>query len=118
MAQYTKRTCVNCGLRDIQPNMYQKEIYAESGRSKKGVTGSTVVGHLLGNEKSSRSIVDWLFNNNQRTYYRKRKVWLCGNCCGKVRSKNEANNNWLLWAIIIITSPLWLAFLQGFFSAL
>jgi len=38
MAQYTKRTCVNCGLRDIQPNMRQKEIYAESGRSKKGVS--------------------------------------------------------------------------------
>jgi len=119
MAQYTKRTCVNCGLRDIQPNMRQKEIYAESGRSKKGVSGSTVTGWLVfGNKKSARSVVDTVFNNNQRTYYRKRKVWLCGNCYGKVRSENSANNNWVFWIILILTSPLWFAFLEGFISGL
>lgn len=89
MAQYTKRTCVNCGLRDIQPNMRQKEIYAQSGKSKKGFSGSTVVGSMLGNKKSSKSIADSILNNNQRTYYRKRKVWLCGNCYGEVKSDGK-----------------------------
>jgi hypothetical protein len=81
-ATYAIRTCVSCGIRKPQPNMYQKEIYVETGKSQTGISGATWVGVFSGDTKSGTQVRNWLFNNGQRTYKRKRKVWMCGVCSG------------------------------------
>lgn len=87
---YTNRTCHECGIRKPQPQMVSKEIYVETGKSKTGVSGATFVGSMLGDKKSSNSIGSWLFNSGQRTYKRKRKVWLCSGCKNKFNDGEKA----------------------------
>lgn len=106
MARYATRTCVNCGIRKPQPDMYQKETYVETGKSKAGVSKATFAGVLLGDQKSANSFNRWLFNTNQRTYKRKKTVWVCGSCKGKVKSGEEKSGlsilgEWLIVGFII-----------------
>lgn len=86
--------------------MYQKETYVETGKSKAGVSGATFVGVLFGDQKSANSINRWLFNTNQRTYKRKKLVWVCGSCKGKVKSGEEHDTlsivvGWIFIGIIV-----------------
>ncbi|WP_439150463.1 hypothetical protein [Sulfitobacter sp.] len=87
---YTKRTCNECGRRDIQPNMFQKEITYNSGSSKRNVGVTTFLGAALGDKKSTRSIADSIFNTQGRTYTRRRKVWLCRECSGVAAEERRA----------------------------
>jgi hypothetical protein len=80
MTKYTNRTCHCCGVRKPQPEMVQEEIYVETGKSKPGVSGATWTGFFLGDSKSSHSLNRWLFNTSQRTYSRKKTVWMCEDC--------------------------------------
>ena len=80
MAQYTNRTCSNCGIRKPQPEMHQEVIYTEVAKSKKGISGATVAGAVLGYKKSGDAVGSWLFNTGQRNYQRKKTVWMCGSC--------------------------------------
>jgi len=83
MAQYANRTCTSCGIRKPQPEMYQRETYQEVGKSKQGISAATVVGSVIfNNKKSDKALSTWLFNSGQRTYKRKRTVWMCGPCAG------------------------------------
>jgi hypothetical protein len=85
MATYTNRTCNTCGIRKPQPEMYHVETYSEVAKSVQGVSAATFIGSILFNNGSSdRTIANWLFNNNQRTYKRKKKVWLCAKCSGNL----------------------------------
>lgn len=77
---YTKRTCYHCGWRDIQPNMYQREVEYTSGSSNTALSGRTWFGFLLGEKKSASRISTWLFAPNKRTYKRRKKVWVCSKC--------------------------------------
>lgn len=87
--------------------MYQKETYVETGKSKAGVSKATFAGVLLGDKKSTNSFNRWLFNTNQRTYKRKKLVWVCGSCKGKVKSGEEKSVftilvEWLVVGFIIL----------------
>ena len=107
MAKYTNRTCVNCGIRRPQPEMYQKEIQVVTGKSKKTASGATVFGAFMGDEKSSKSIRDAIYNTNQRTYTRKRKVWVCPDCYGDVKSEKDTETSSLtFWVVAIIIVAL------------
>lgn len=85
MGTYANRTCSHCGIRKPQPNMYQREIYVETAKSQTGISGATMVGLFAGNKRSGSQFRNWLFNNGQRTYKRKKNVWLCGVCAGVER---------------------------------
>lgn len=87
MARYTNRTCHNCGIRKPQPEMYQKEIYVESGRSRAGVSKGTVLASMLGDEKAEKQVYNSIWNTNQRTYQRKKNVWVYGSCRGGVKTR-------------------------------
>jgi hypothetical protein len=64
--------------------MHQIQTYTETGKSKQGISGATVLGAtLFGSKKSHDSLTRWLFNTNQRTYQRKKPVWLCNTCFPK-----------------------------------
>ncbi len=90
MATYTNRTCHKCGIRKPQPEMHQIETYVETGKSKQGISGATVLGAtLFGSKKSHDSMTRWLFNTNQRTYKRKRTAWSCGSCAKKEKNLNS-----------------------------
>lgn len=106
MANYTNRTCHVCGIRKPQPQMFNKEIYTEVAKSKTGVSGATFVGSMLGDKKSSKSINSWLFNSGQRTYKRKKKVWLCGNCKNKVSSGEELSAGNVILFILIVAAVI------------
>jgi len=67
--------------------MYQKEIYVESGRSRTGVSKGTVIASMLGDEKAGKQVYNSIWNTNQRTYQRKKKVWVCGSCRGGVKTR-------------------------------
>lgn len=82
MATYTNRTCCKCGIRKPQPQMHQREIYVETAKSQAGISGATMVGVFSGDKKSGNQFRSWLFNSGQRTYKRKKQVWMCGVCAG------------------------------------
>lgn len=80
MTNYAKRTCHSCGIRKPQPEMVRETVYNEVARSRPGVSTATGVGFFLGDKKSTSSVQRWLFNSGQRTYQRKREVWMCRSC--------------------------------------
>ena len=82
MAAYANRTCYKCGIRKPQPQMFQREIYVEVGKSQTGISGATMVGVLVGDKKSGSQFRNWMFNSGQRTYKRKKQAWMCGDCAG------------------------------------
>jgi hypothetical protein len=85
MTQYTRRTCHYCGMRDIQPNMQQKNISVKSGSSKSGIGFGTLAGAFLGHKASSRAIGRAVFNSSKRNYTRNKLIWACGGGCGAVK---------------------------------
>jgi hypothetical protein len=85
MATYTNRTCAECGIRKPQPQMYRSETYVENAKSQIGISGATMFGLFAGDKRSGNQFRNWLFNNGQRTYKRKKIVWLCGSCSGVER---------------------------------
>lgn len=91
MATYTNRTCTNCGIRKPQPQMVSKEIYVETGKSKAGVSGATFLGSGFGDKKSQRAVNSWLFNSGQRTYKRKKTVWMCPPCAKTTKVSSDDN---------------------------
>lgn len=103
MGIYANRTCYECGIRKPQPEMARQEIYAEVGKSKVGVSSATWLGLAVGDKKSTNSINRWLFNSGQRTYKRKKTVFLCRSCAGKeVNAANAKNVFYLLLVIFFI----------------
>ena len=86
MAQYSKRTCNMCGIKDIQPNMYRTQKSTKTGSSNNSVTAGNLLWAAAGNKaalkKTKRSIVA----NNRRTYTRRSIVWMCGDCSGENES--------------------------------
>lgn len=84
MAKYANRTCHNCGIRKPQPDMRRKDIYVETGRSRSGVSKGTVLASMLGDKKAEKKVYNSIWNLNQRTYQRKKTVWVCGGCYRKV----------------------------------
>jgi len=101
--KYATRTCVNCGIRKPQPYMVQKEITYKSGNSKRGVTGATWAGYLLGQKKAERAVHQTLFNTQQRNYYRKRKVWMCPECASQYKDPKQDNVGGKIGEFIILT---------------
>lgn len=103
MAKYANRTCYKCGIRKPQPQMYQDVIYNEVGKSKASLSTATFVGSMLGDKASGRALNRWFWNSNQRTYKRKRTVWVCGSCSGSVsRGKLGAAFRGLVNIFVII----------------
>lgn len=87
---YSRRTCHKCGYKDIQPNMKQIEVEYQSGTSQKAISTGAVVGHLLGDKRSSRQIGDAIFGTSKRKYKRNRKVWVCADGCREKPRKINA----------------------------
>jgi len=104
MTKYAIRTCHSCGVRKPQPEMFRDETYVETGKSVAGVSKSTWFGVLLGDSKSVNSINRWIFNTNQRTYKRKKQVWVCGECSGRAHFGHSMSRpaKLFLYAIVAI----------------
>ena len=103
MVTYANRTCFECGIRKPQPDMYKQEIYTETGKSKQGISAATFVGSFIfNNKKSDRALSTWLFNSGQRTYKRKKTVWLCARCSGHIFSDRGPIFNKIVFAVKII----------------
>ena len=85
---YTRRTCHECGFRDIQPNMQQKTVQVTAGKSKSSVSLATFVGAAFGHKKSGRAIGNSILNSDQRTYTRTKTIYLCDNCSGVAAARN------------------------------
>lgn len=80
MIKYTNRTCYTCGARKPQPDMVRKEIYEETGKSNATISTATWLGVAVGDKASVRAVKRAGFNNGQRTYSRKKTIWVCRNC--------------------------------------
>lgn len=106
MTKYANRTCHHCGARRPQPEMRKEITYVESGRSRAGVSTRTGLGFLLGEKKSTNSVVRWMFNTNQRTYQRKKEVWVCSYGChtvGRATSKLSTAVGTIIGYVFIIS---------------
>jgi hypothetical protein len=104
MATYSNRTCSECGIRKSQPEMKQTEVYVKTGKSKTGISGATIFGIFFGNKKSGRSFLSWLFNSSQRSYTRKKTVWLCKPCSRKAGTGGHIKKFIKLLTLVIIIS--------------
>jgi hypothetical protein len=83
MTEYAKKSCHDCGVKDIQPNMIRREIYLPGGTSKSQLDVGTWVGAAAGYKPSIKRVVNVFLVNNKRGYKRKRNVWLCKECAKK-----------------------------------
>ena len=80
VVKYTNRTCDTCGARRPQPDMIRKEVYVETGKSRATISSSTWFG-VAGSDKASlRAVKRAMYNNGERTYTRKKTIWVCRNC--------------------------------------
>lgn len=79
---YTKRTCIDCGYRDIQPNMVRENRRVHTGRSTTGLQKRTIAAWLFGDKRATNQVTKFLFSPNTREYYRNRTVWVCQSCAG------------------------------------
>lgn len=116
--KHANRTCHFCGLRAPQPEMHRSEVYVESGRSRSSVSGGTIIGAALGNKGAARSIARSLFNTGQRTYLRKREVWVCdGAECGEqaeaAARQSKKTQGMPVWVGVVIAIVLLLIFIGG-----
>jgi hypothetical protein len=102
MATYATKTCNQCGVRKPQPEMKQTEMYVETGKSKTGISAATIVGIIFRNKKSGKSFLSWLFNSGQRSYTRKKTVWLCNTCADNVPAGNVPVGNFGKWVLNIM----------------
>jgi hypothetical protein len=90
MAKYVHRTCVECGKRDIQPNMVQKKVKVKTGRSDTGLSFGIVAGSFLGNKRSLNKLNQRIFANNRRNYTRFKNIWLCKFCAETYKEDQES----------------------------
>lgn len=101
---YAVRTCNKCGIRKPQPEMVQKELYVEVAKSQPGISLSTIIGREFNDKKSTKAYDKWFHNTSQRTYKRKKKVWLCKSCSGAAGGSVAGG----IFAIAIIVFIVWL----------
>jgi hypothetical protein len=107
MTRYAIRTCQSCGVRKPQPEMIQKAIYEETGKSQSTVSKETFVGALLNDTRSKAALNRWAMNTSQRTYMKKKKIWMCSDCektyidPNKVKSKTDVVLNYVANVIIL-----------------
>lgn len=80
MIKYTNRTCHTCGARKPQPDMLRREIEVETGKSRATISTATWFGVAAGDKASVRAVKRAGFNNGERTYTRKKIIWVCRNC--------------------------------------
>lgn len=80
VVKYTNRTCDSCGARRPQPEMVRKEVYVETGKSKTTVSNDTYWGMAGGDKAAARAAKRALYNSGERTYTRKKTIWVCRNC--------------------------------------
>lgn len=108
MANYTNRTCYECGVKLPQPEMVRKEISYNSGSSNTGLAKRTIFGAVMGDKRAESSIGKWLFSPNKRVYKRKRTVWMCKSCAGQGWDASSIGS-FIFWIFVI-------AFVVGFFK--
>jgi hypothetical protein len=108
MANYTNRTCYECGIKLPQPDMVRKEISYNSGSSNTGLANRTIFGAFIGDKRAGSSVGKWLFSPNKRVYKRKRTVWMCKSCAGEGGVLSSIGSL-ILWIFII-------AIVVGFFK--
>lgn len=80
---YARRTCHKCGMVKPLNLMHSKEITKQVGHTKDKLTGGTLVGAFLFEQKVSKNrIKRRMFANNKRSHYRQKQVWECypGTC--------------------------------------
>jgi len=93
MANYAKRTCVECGIRRSQPEMNRKTVYVETGHSKARLTTGTLIGTFLGDKASGRALNRAVWGNASRTYKRKKQVWLCDDCVSGYKPDGDSSSS-------------------------
>lgn len=116
--RHANRTCHFCGLRAPQPEMRRAEIYVESGRSRSSVSGGTIIGAALGHKGATRSIARSLFNTGQRTYLRKREVWVCdgAECADQAQvaaRQSKKTKGMPIWVGVLIAFVLFVLIFGG-----
>lgn len=82
MVEYGKKTCYNCGRRDIQPNMRRVQITKDVGSSRSTMDGTTILGAILGVKSAGRAFSRSFWHAGSRSYTRKATVWCCKSCAG------------------------------------
>ena len=112
---YTKRTCTECGWRDIQPNMRQVEIEYVSGSSKQKADIWTWLGAGPGNKVAERAL-QRAYTGGHREYKRRRKVWVCQNCTPSQSVKKRLTFSKIVkWCIFLI---FFIPFMHGFLKGI
>ena len=102
MGNYVNRTCSCCGIKRIQPYMVSMKVEVESGKSTSSMSGSTVLGALIGEKSSYRSIIRSIFNTSQRTYTRNVVKWYCQDCAEDVKKSLATKGETPTWVVVVI----------------
>jgi hypothetical protein len=89
MSEYAKKTCNQCGLRDIQPNMVRATKKVKTGSSRSKLSAGTYVGLLIENKTAQKRFRNNLWANNKRQYTRYREVWMCKDCAKSNPAKSD-----------------------------
>lgn len=116
MSGYVKRTCSECGYRDIQPNMIKTVKRVETGRGDSKIDGSTFLGVLLEIPNAKKRFNSVLWANNRRVYTREKTIWLC-NACAEEEEKSTSVTSKIINALTPAPKSKFDIFLEKFMTA-
>ena len=116
MAQYATRTCYFCGRRESQPYMSRRRIRTEVGRSQASISGSTAIGFFAGSKAAERAVERAVFRTSERTYTRKRDVWVCQEDLCHVQAKVAGQEPEESWSGTLVTGAVLLIVFGVFFG--
>lgn len=119
---HQNRICTGCGIKKPQPQMHGLQINAAVGESRASLSGSTIIGSLLGNEASVKKVKAGMFNTSGRKHFRKKQVWHCGEkeCRKKARAQHVSpwvasggRKSFIMSALGILAALIWVLGTSG-----
>lgn len=104
MANYSNKTCYDCGVRKPANEMERVTESYNSGRSDRRPDAANVAGFIFSDAKTSRKMIKGaLTKNNRRVYTRNRTVWKCEDCSGTADWQRDQVRDYIQKAVKTIT---------------
>ena len=90
MANYARKTCYDCGIKNPANMMERVTESYNSGRSDNKVTAGNLAFAMV-SDTAAKKVKKTVVANNRRSYTRNRTVWKCLDCSG--HNEAVAQNN-------------------------
>lgn len=82
--------------------MVRKSVRKVTSTYQRSLSGREVVGAVLGEKRSQKSVGNWLWAPNKRSRTSRRDVWVCDECENSSSIvESPSNGNWMYWVVLL-----------------